>query len=504
MEHDHEIEHDFIKVSILDYSLYSAHSGLPQSEEAGYQRKKSGEYKSWLSTVMASSCHAIIYMRKYAVDVSTKTILSTLKSAKFGPRITEPGLFVLIITIPETVKFPTQEDAFVGSATFNDVRFSHGETPDGMEGNGLAAPASEIEVEQLLLYQSIPDLLKRGEKFGCLPFHENLYREAAHNLVYMFQDKNMPDLQCRGVSNPPLRFVSDAALNVGDDNRRLDASAIRCLEAKSYSVCRITVVNEVNEEVEHGTAFLTTGKHLVTCLHVLFDPANGTLRGTRCAIDIIKGDDNVVQTVWIDDLHSALVYPHESTLKRGSLGLDLAILVLADEVLLPRSHFIPLFTMKASGHISESFPKFVDAGTVCVEDRSSAFLIHFPLEGQNPRERKRVNSMTENNKCIIGYFNYEVFHECCTDVGSSGAPALDKDGRLLFIHRAGGHKSSQKRMTVFFNLGVRVDMIFGADFSFPKTVLDNRNFFRAFPKDPTIDTLYKKLLDDLTVEYLKE
>jgi hypothetical protein len=292
--------------------------------------------------------------------------------------------------------------------------------------------------------------------------------------------------------------------NVKDKNvvpQALDSEHVKRLQQKALAVCRIVVKCD-DENFHHGTAFLVTKTMLITCVHVIYDARKGALRGKEATIHFVSNDDKTTCGTVDFALEASLMYPALKTLNKGNICLDLAILKIDTPDLLsitdkwPPEQFIQLCDVTGDA----PFPPFTDAGAVPLECRQSLFLIHFPLqEGIDHDKRARVNSMTENSKCIIGHFNYEVFHECSTSEGSSGAPALDADGRLLLVHRAGGHKKYHGKGEVFFNVGVRVDLVFLADFGFPERVKKGAKSLRyLFPqREKQYEDKYGQLLVDL-------
>jgi hypothetical protein len=203
------------------------------------------------------------------------------------------------------------------------------------------------------------------------------------------------------VSEPEaLLYQDDLTIQVG----RVPAliTTLQRLVTLAPAVCKLTV--DIGGDGQYGTAFRIGPDRLLTNWHVLHRRTDGT-RATVVTAEFGFEDDG-----------------HGGILTAMAMPCDVATIVAdkSDDWAI----------IGPGDGLADAWPIVKLSEAAAPTTASSAFVI------QHPRgERKRVGIVRNQ----VSFFDKRVVHYLTdTQVGSSGAPVFDAEGRLIALHHAGG------------------------------------------------------------------
>jgi hypothetical protein len=225
------------------------------------------------------------------------------------------------------------------------------------------------------------------------------------------------------VSEPEaLLFHDDLSLPVG---RLPDLiAALTALVALAPGVCKLTV--DVNGDGQYGTGFRIGPDLLLTNWHVLHRLGDGA-PATAVTAEFGFEDDG-----------------------RGGLlagePVRCAVAPVADD------EADDWAVLRAADPLRPEWPVLSMSNTAAPTPTASAYIVQHPLGA-----RKRV-AFVRNQ---VSYFDDRVVHYLTdTDVGSSGSPVVDGQGRLLALHHRGGRPQEVLgRPPVRKNEGIRISRV---------------------------------------------
>ena len=249
------------------------------------------------------------------------------------------------------------------------------------------------------------------------------------------------------------------------------SSSLKRLLQLEEAVCCI-IGTKVGTKASVGTGFLISPTHLMTCYHCLYNidevdkktnrfsslSPDGNFRCDFSTV-VAQPSDHYVEAgegSTVDFMIDDIIYPSDHR-QRSSVGFDVAIVRLPQQ---DRS-FIPLFQADAERY------GFIESSRLRRAIQQQAHVIHYPhiKYGTTTKIQRTINVYQTTN--IIGYGDWEMFHQAATTRGSSGGPIVSIDGRLLGMHRRSGAKHSvhadegkmpRLAAQAFFNAGLRIDL----------------------------------------------
>ena len=108
--------------------------------------------------------------------------------------------------------------------------------------------------------------------------------------------------------------------------------------------------------------------------------------------------------------------------------------------------------IQATGLLKREWPAIALSSAALPTTASSAFIVQHPAG-----ERKRV-SIVRNQVSSVDQRAIKYLTD--TDIGSSGSPVFDADGRLIALHHAGGRPTSVLgQPPIVKNEGIRISQV---------------------------------------------